>query len=264
MVDIIKLEDLTLDEIKSRIIRLNDRLKLGKLHFDSNYMISSDDQSIETQTLYTLFKEKLSNKIFPYYEEHLTDYIDDAILDNKHSVKTYEKETSTLLEEIIQSSKSAYQGTGDFSLMNASNNIYNTCHYDHSSSSIYDTSYDRAYYIYSIEHEQVKGSMLFHIFISNVDNMDEQDSTQVAINDYVSHLTSVINTLESELVNSDAAQIISEVSDEYCELVNKLLMTIKSFLNVLLDYESFIKTANTQSLKMTYHEKNLLNLHLAQ
>lgn len=96
----------------------------------------------------------------------------------------------------------------------------------------YDTSYDRAYYKYHIEHEQVEGSMLFHTFISNVDNTDEQDSTQIAINDYVSHLTSVINTLESELVNSNSARIISEVSDEYCELVNNLLTTIKSFLNV--------------------------------
>lgn len=42
MADIIKLEDLTLDEIKSRIINLNDRFKLGKLRFDSNYTISSD------------------------------------------------------------------------------------------------------------------------------------------------------------------------------------------------------------------------------
>lgn len=112
MVDIVKLDDLTLDEIKSRIISLNDRFKLGKLRFGSNYKISSDDQSIEIQALYTLLKEKLSNKIFPYYEERLTDYIDNTILDNKYSVKTYEKETSALLEEIIQSSKSAYRGTG--------------------------------------------------------------------------------------------------------------------------------------------------------
>lgn len=232
MVDIIKLEDLTLDEIKSRIISLNDRFKLGKLRFDSNYTISSDDQSIEIQALYTLLKEKLSNKIFPYYEERLTDYIDNTILDNKYSVKTYEKETSALLEEIIQSSKSVYRGTGNASLMHASNDIYNTCHYNYSSSSIYDTSYDRAYYKYHVEHERAEDSMLFHVFISNVDNTDEQNSTQLAITNYVSHLTSVVNALESELVNSNSARIISEVSDEYCELVNNLLTTIKSFLNV--------------------------------
>lgn len=232
MVDIIKLDDLTLDEIKSRIISLNDRFKLGKLRFDSNDTISSDDQSIEIQALYTLLKEKLSNKIFPYYEERLTDYIDNTILDNKYSVKTYEKETSALLEEIIQSSKSAYRGTGNASLMHASNDIYNTCHYNHSSSSIYDTSYDRAYYKYHIEHERAEDSMLFHVFISNVDSTDEQNSTQLAITNYVSHLTSVVNALESELVDSNSARIISEVSDEYCELVNNLLTTIKSFLNV--------------------------------
>ena len=85
---------------------------------------------------------------------------------------------------------------------------------------------------YHIEHEQAEDNMLFHVFISNVVNTDEQNSTQLAITNYVSHLTSVVNTLESELVNSNSACIISEVSNEYCELVNKLLMTIKSFLNV--------------------------------
>ena len=232
MVNIIKLEDLTLDEIKSRILSLNERFTLGKLYFDSDYTLSTSDQSIETQTLYVFLKEKLSNKIFPYYEERLTDYIDDVILDTKYSVKTYEKETSTLLEEIIQSSKSAYRGTGDASLMHASNAIYNTCYYDHSSSSIYDTSYDRTYYTYHIEYEKVEDNALFHVFISNTGDIDKQNSTQSVINDYVSHLTSVVSNLESDLVNSNAARVISEVSDEYCELVNKLLTTIKSFLKV--------------------------------
>lgn len=42
------------------------------------------------------------------------------------------------------------------------------------------------------------------------------------------------------------------------------IKTPNHYTNVLLDYESFIKTANMQSLKMTHHEKNLSNLHLAQ
>ena len=47
-------------------------------------------------------------------------------------------------------------------------------------------------------------------------------------------------------------------------ILEGMQVSLNHYMNVLLDYESFIKTANMQNLKMTHHEKNLSNLRLAQ
>ena len=72
MVDIIKSEDLTLDEIKSRIISLDKRFAQGEIEFTDRYEVYNSLSGKYSEKGINLFTSLLTqltgrNTVFPYY-----------------------------------------------------------------------------------------------------------------------------------------------------------------------------------------------------
>ena len=245
MVNIIKSEDLTLDEIKSRIISLDSRFAQGEFRFvKHSYAYDSFMGPNQTEGLseftHLLTQRANSQSIYP-------DYSFDMHVDLSGSRPAGEALLAIIsyFEELLKTRASKELKDA---LRYILKKLDEECPYDYLISDSHWNGYnvDRVYYTYLVNSEQKENSVLLHVHLTQAPV--SEDHTQRDVNklvalakDHIESMYDGFGGFDTILKNNDRIQLIVSAFDEAAAL-------IEDFFDKLHDY-GLLMIERTQSYK---------------
>ena len=249
MVDIIKLEDLTLDDVKSRIKSLDLAFTENNLFFTRANTIKSPNHSDATDLfIETLIINSASRYIYPLFSRTI-DMILDQILSysRDHTVSSLTDTCEELTSEIERMSKHV-----TFDSDNNDTEIYQqiikaceSCKRHLHSFATNTESFDKTSYHYSTKPEFDDDNVNIHVYLSSADLSSNRKtvSSLKYIRDYINNTSSELANLERLLTDSEASQRLLEHSHTYANLSNAFISKFKAFLSELDTSVQSIKPA---------------------
>ena len=245
MTEIIKSEDLSLDEIKSRIIGLDSRFQQGELRFvKHSYAYDSflqpNDRDGLSEFTHLLTQRTGSESIFPDYSFDM------------HVGLAGSKPAGEALLAIIERLEELFKTRTSRELKEALRYILKKldeeCPYDYliSESHWNGHNIDRVYYTYLVNSEQKENSVLLHVHLTQAPV--SEDHEQRDVNKLVSLAKKRIERMydgfggfDTILKNNDRIRLIASEFDDVAALID-------DFFNKLHDY-SLLIIERTQSYK---------------
>lgn len=245
MVDIIKSEDLSLEEIQSRIINLDNRFAQGEFRFvDHDIAYDSFMGPNQTEGLseftHLLTQQMSSDSIFPEYSFDIHVDLNSSSPAGEAFLAIKER-----CEELFNTRQSRELKEA---LRYILKKIDEECSYDYllSESHWYGYNVDRVCYTYLVNSEQQENSVLLHVYLTQ--SPVSEDHTQRDVNKLVSLTKERIERMhdgfggfETILKNNDRIRLIASEFDDVAAL-------IEDFFNKLHDY-CFLMIERTQSYK---------------
>lgn len=260
MVDIIKLEDLTLDEIKSRIKSLDPAFTENNLSFTRADTIKSPNHSDATDIfIETLIINSASRYIYPLFGRTIKAILDQILsYSSDHVVSSLTDACEELTSEVERASKCAtFDGDNDDT--EVYRQIVTACESCKCRLRSFITNvenFDEASYHYSTKTEFDDDNVNIHVYLSPVDLSSNHKAISPLkyIRDYVDTASSELANLERLLTDSEASQHLLERSHNYANLSNVFISKFKVFLSEL--------DANAQSIKSmpSFYSKYLLTI----
>lgn len=239
MVDIIKSEDLSLDEIKSRIINLNSRFKQGEFRFVQHssaydsYLQPNDKDGLSEFT-HLLTQHTSSEYIFPEYSF-------DMHVDLASSKPTGEALLSIIerLEELLNTRTSRELKEA---LRYILKKLDEECPYDYlvSESHWHGYNIDPVYYTYLVNSEQTENSVLLHVNLTHAPV--SEDHTQYDVNELVSLAKERIERMyggfggfETILKNNDRIRLITSEFDDVAALIENFFDKLDNYCLLMIE-----------------------------
>lgn len=260
MVDIIKLEDLTLDEVKSRIKSLDPAFTENNLFFTRSDTIKSPNHSGATDVfIETLIINSASRYIYPLFSRTIKTILDQTLsYSSDHVVSSLTDTCEELTNEVERASKRAtFDGDNDDTEIYQQ--IVKTCESSKRrlrSFIINAERFDDTPYCYSTKTELDDDNVNIHVYLSSADLSSNRKtvSSLKYIRDYVNNASSELANLERLLTDSEASQHLLERSRNYANLSNVFISKFKVFLSDLDE--------NVQSIKPapSFYSKYLLTI----
>lgn len=259
MVDIIKLEDLTLDEVKSRIKSLDPAFTENNLSFTRANTIKSPNHSDATDLfIETLIINSASRYIYPLFSRTIKTTLDQILSHSRdHAVSSLTDACEEFTNEIERLSKHTtfYGDNNDTEIYRQIIKVCESCKRHLHSFAINAESFDKTSYHYSTKPE-FDDDVNIHVHLSSADLSSNRKtvSSLKYIRDYVNNASSELANLERLLTDSEASQHLLERSHNYANLSNVFISKFKVFLSEL--------DANTQSIKSmpSFYSKYLLTI----
>lgn len=260
MVDIIKLEDLTLDEVKSRIKSLDPAFTENNLSFTRANTIKSPNHSDTTDLfIETLIINSASRYIYPLFSRTIKTTLDQILsYSSDHVVSSLTDACEELTSEVERASKCAtFDGDNDDT--DVYRQIVTACESCKCRLRSFITNvenFDEASYRYSTKTEFDDDNVNIHVYLSPVDLSSNHTTISPLkyIRDYVDIASSELVSLEQLITNSEASQRLLEHSSNYANLSDTFISKFKMFLSDL--------DANIQSIKPAppFYSKYLLTI----
>ena len=260
MVDIIKLEDLTLDDVKSRIKSLDPAFTENNLSFTRADTIKSPNHSDATDIfIETLIINSASRYIYPLFGRTIKAILDQILsYSSDHVVSSLTDACEELTSEVERASKCAtFDGDNDDTEIYQQ--IVKTCESSKRrlrSFIINAERFDDTLYCYSTKTEFDDDNVNIHVYLSPVDLSSNHKAISPLkyIRDYVDIASSELVSLAQLITNSEASQRLLEHSSNYANLSDTFISKFKMFLSDL--------DANMQSIKPapSFYSKYLLTI----
>lgn len=260
MVDIIKLEDLTLDDVKSRIKSLDPAFTENNLSFTRTDTIKSPNHSNATDIfIETLIINSASRYIYPLFGRTLKAILDQILsYSSDHVVSSLTDACKELTNEVERASKCAtFDGDNDDT--EVYRQIVTSCASCKCRLHLFITNvenFDEASYRYSTKTEFDDDNVNIHVYLSPVDLSSNHKTISPLkyIRDYVDTASSELVNLEQLITNNEASQRLLERSINYANLSDAFINKFKMFLSDLNE--------NTQSIKPapSFYSKYLLTI----
>lgn len=264
MVDIIKLEDLTLDEVKSRIKSLDSAFTENNLSFTRANTIKSPNHSEATDLLIeTLVINSASRYIYPLFSRTIKTTLDQILSYSRdHAVSSLTDACEELTNEVERTSKQT-----TFDGVNSDTEIYRQivkacesckCHLHSFMTNTAD--FDEVSYDYSTKTEFDDDNVSIHVYLSPIDLSSDHKtvSSLKYIRDYINSASSELVSLEQLITNSEASQRLLEHSSNYASMSDAFIRKFKMFLSDLDENAQSIKPAPS------FYSKYLLTIQTAR
>lgn len=264
MTEIIKLEDLTLDEVKSRIKSLDPVFTENNLSFTRADTIKSPNHSEATDIfIETLIINSASRYIYPLFSRTIKTVLDQSLsYSSDHVVSSLTDTCEELTNEVERTSKCATFDGGSYDteiyrqIVKACESCKRRLH-----SFITSTEdFDEVSYDYSTKPEFDDDNVNIHVYLSstNLSSNHKTVSSLKYIRDYVDSASSELAKLEQLLTHSEASQRLLEHSSNYDTLSDTFISKFKMFLSEL--------DTNMQSIKPmpSFYSKHLLTIQTAR
>ena len=264
MVDIIKLEDLSLDEVKSRIKSLDPTFTENNLFFTRANTLKSPNHSDATDVfIETLIINSASRYIYPLFSRTIKTVLDQILsYSSDHVVSSLTDACEELTNEVERASKHATVD-GDNSDAEIYRQIVKTCESSKRRlhSFIINTErFDDTSYCYSTKTEFDDDNVNIHVYLSPVDLSSDHKtvSSLKCVRDYVNSASPELANLEQLITTSEASQRLLEHSSNYANLSDAFMRKFKMFLSDLDE--------NVQSIKPapSFYSKYLLTIQTAR
>lgn len=264
MVDIIKLEDLTLDEVKSRIKSLDPAFTENNLFFYRTNTIKSPNHSDATDLfIETLIINSASRYIYPLFSRTIKTILDQILSDSSNYVlSSLTDACEELTNEVERMSKhtNVYGDNNDTEIYRQIINSCESCKRRLHSFITSTEDFDEVSYDYSAKTEFDDDNVNIHVYLSPIDLSSDHKtvSSLKYIRDYINSASSELVSLEQLITNSEASQRLLEHSSNYASLSNVLISKFKVFLSEL--------DANAQSIKSmpSFYSKYLLTIQVTR
>lgn len=268
MVDIIKSEDLSLDEIKSRIISLDSRFQQGEFRFvkhsyayDSFMQSNNKDELSEFTHLLT--QRTSSESIFP-------DYSFDIHIDLASSKPAGEAllAITERLEELLSTRTSRELKEA---LRYILKKLDEECPYDYLVSESHWNGYnvDRVYYTYLVNSEQKENSVFLHVNLTQAPV--SEDHTQRDVNKLVSLVKERIESMydgfggfDTILTDNDRIRLIASEFDDVAALIENFFDKLDNYCLLMIErtqsYKPIPKIENEYlfTVELSSHEYDCL------
>lgn len=259
MVDIIKLEDLTLDEVKSRIKSLDPAFTENNLSFTRTDTIKSPNHSEATDIFIETLINSASRYIYPLFSRTIKTVLDQSLsYSSDHVVSSLTDTCEELTNEVERTSKCA-TFDGDSYDTEIYRQIVKVCESSKlrlHSFIINAERFDDTPYCYSTKTEFDGDNVNIHVYLSPIDLSSDYEvvSSLKYIRDYVDITSSELVSLEQLITNSEASQRLLEHSSNYANLSDTFISKFKMFLSDL--------DASMQSIKPvpSFYSKYLLTI----
>lgn len=260
MVDIIKLEDLTLDEIKPRMLGLDPALTADTLFFTTKGSIASLGQSNATDAFTNALIISASSKyIYPLFNrtikttlDQILSYSSDSVL---HSLTNVYEELAREIEKVLKNAD-IYEDNNDIEICRQIVKLCELCNHRLREFISSEKRFDDTAYCYSTKTEFDDDNVNIHVYLSPIDLSSDYEvvSSLKYIRDYVDIASSELVSLEQLITNSEASQRLLEHSSNYANLSDTFISKFKMFLSDL--------DANIQSIKPapSFYSKYLLTI----
>lgn len=261
MVDIIKLEDLTLDEVNSRIKSLDSVFAENNLSFTRANAIKSPNHSEATDLLIeTLVINSASRYIYPLFSRTIKT-VSDQILSysSDHVVSSLTDACEELANEVERTSKQTTfdGGNSDTEIYRQIVKACESCKCHLHSFMTNTADFDEVSYDYSTKTEFGDDNVSIHVYLSPIDLSSDHKtvSSLKYIRDYINSASSELVSLEQLITNSEASQRLLEHSSNYASLSDAFIRKFKMFLSDLDE--------NVQSIKPapSFYSKYLLTVY---
>lgn len=260
MADIIKLEDLTLDDVKSRIKSLDPAFTENNLSFTRTDTIKSPNHSDATDIfIETLIINSASRYIYPLFGRTIKAILDKILsYSSDRVVSSLTDACEELTNEIERLSKHTtfYGDNNDTEIYRQIIKVCESCKRHLHSFMTNAEDFDEVSYDYSTKTEFDDDNVNIHVYLSSADLSSSRKtvSSLKYIRDYVNNASSELANLERLLTDSDASQHLLERSHNYANLSNVFISKFKVFLSEL--------DANAQSIKSmpSFYSKYLLTI----
>lgn len=260
MVDIIKLEDLSLDEVKSRIKSLDPTFTENNLFFTRANTLKSPNHSDATDVfIETLIINSASRYIYPLFSRTIKTVLDQILsYSSDHVVSSLTDACEELTNEVERAFKCATfdGGNNDAEIYRQIVKACESCKRHLHSFAINAESFDKTSYHYSTKPEFDDDNVNIHVYLSSADLSSNHKtvSSLKYIRDYVNNASSELANLERLLTDSEASQHLLERSRNYANLSNVFISKFKVFLSDLDE--------NVQSIKPapSFYSKYLLTI----
>ena len=260
MTDIIKLEDLSLDEVKSRIKSLDPTFTENNLFFTRANTLKSPNHSDATDVfIETLIINSASRYIYPLFSRTIKTVLDQILsYSSDHVVSSLTDACEELTNEVERAFKCATfdGGNNDAEIYRQIVKACESCKRHLHSFAINAESFDKTSYHYSTKPEFDDDNVNIHVYLSSADLSSNRKtvSSLKYIRDYVNNASSELANLERLLTDSEASQHLLERSRNYANLSNVFISKFKVFLSDLDE--------NVQSIKPapSFYSKYLLTI----
>ena len=268
MVDIIKSEDLSLDEIKSRIINLDSRFQQGEFRFvqhSSAYdsFLQPNDKDGLSEFTHLLTQRTSSEYIFPEYSFDM------------HVDLTSSKPAGEALLAIIARLEELLSTRTSRELKEALRYILKKldeeCPYDYlvSESHWHGYNIDPVYYTYLVNSEQTENSVLLHVNLTH--SPVSEDHTQCDVNELVSFAKERIESMydgfggfDTILKNNDRIRLIASEFDDVAMLIENFFDKLHAYCLLMIErtksYKPIPKIENEYlfTVELSSHEYDCL------
>lgn len=239
MVNIIKSEDLTLDEIKSRIISLDSRFAQGEIGFTDRYGVYnalSGKYSEKGINLFTSLLTQLTgrNTVFPYYHviTHKDPQSSKPACDTLELIDEYCKEllkmrnTSKELKDDLRKFCEHVQDARIYSSLNPEADFSNDR--DHA---------DSRYYTYIIKTEHKNKSVLLHVYLTESPFSKRKGFTDEykLVSQPEKRLEEIYVYRAGRVIESDVSQRIAAEFDEIAALIEQFSKNFQDYARAIID-----------------------------
>lgn len=264
MTDIIKLEDVTLDEVESRIKSLDPVFAENKLFFTRADTIKSPYHSDATNIfIETLIINSASRYIYPLFSRTIKTVLDQSLSYSSDRVVSSLTDTcEELTNEVERTSKCAtFDGDSyDTEIYRQIVKVCESCKCRLHSFITNTENFDETSYDYSTKVEFGDDNVNIHVYLSPIDlsSSHKTVSSLKYIRDYINSASSELVSLEQLITNSEASQRLLEHSSNYASLSDAFIRKFKTFLSDLDE--------NVQSIKPapSFYSKYLLTIQTAR
>ena len=239
MTEIIKLEDLTLDEVKSRIKSLDPAFTENNLVFTRANAIKSPNHSDATNSfIEALIINSASRDIYPLFSRTIKIILDQILsCSSDHVLSSLTDACEEFTNEVERASKCA-----TFDSANNDTEVYRQivkacesckCHLHSFMTNAED--FDEVSYDYSTKTEFGDDNVNIHVYLSPIDLSSDHKtvSSLKYIRDYINSASSELVNLEQLITNSEASQRLLEHSSNYASLSDAFIRKFKMFLSDL-------------------------------
>lgn len=250
MVDIIKLEDLTLDEIKSRIKSLDSAFTENNLSFTRADTIKSPNHSAATDIfIETLIINSASRYIYPLFSRTIKTILDQILsYSSDHIASSLTDACEELTNEVERTSKrTTFDGdNNDTEIYRQIVKACESCKCHLHSFMTNTENFDETLYDYSTKTEFGDDNVNIHVYLSLVDLSSNRKTVSLLkyVRDYVDSASSELVNLERLITNSEACQRLLERSSNYANLSDTFINKFKMFLSDLGESVQSIKPAS--------------------
>ena len=238
MVDIIKLEDLTLNDIKSRIISLDNRFTQGTIGFTDRYGVYNSLSGKYSEKGINLFTSLLTqltgrNAVFPYYHviTHKDPQSSKPACDTLDLIDEYCKE---LLK--TQLSDDSKQDLRKFREHVQDARIYSSLNPDADFSNDRDHA-DSRYYTYSVKTEHKNKLVLLHIYLTESPFSKRKGFTDEykLVSQPEKRLEEIYVYRAGRVIESEVSQRIAAEFDEIAALIEQFSKNFQDYARAIID-----------------------------
>lgn len=249
MTDIIKLEDVTLDEVESRIKSLDPVFAENKLFFTRTDTIKSPNHSDATNIfIETLIINSASRYIYPLFSRTIKTVLDQILsYSSDHVVSSLTDACEELANEVERTSKQTTfdGGNSDTEIYRQIVKACESCKCHLHSFMTNTADFDEVSYDYSTKTEFGDDNVSIHVYLSPIDLSSDHKtvSSLKYIRDYINSASSELVSLEQLITNSEASQRLLKHSSNYASLSDAFIRKFKMFLSDLDENAQSIKPA---------------------